>query len=60
MLTLFIDKNSLARMRFLLSMVTLENMCFEFLENVSLILVLKKISVAKGKLIFKIRVRAAK
>ena len=60
MLTLFIDKNSLARMRFLLSMVTLENMCLEFLENVSLILVLKKISVAKGKLIFKIRVQAAK
>jgi hypothetical protein len=50
----------LERMKFLHSMVILGNMYLEFLDNVTPILVSKKISAAKGKMIFKIRVQAVK
>ena len=54
---LLTGKNNLERTRFLHSTVILENMYSEFLENASLILIMKKISVAKGRQTFN---RAAK
>ena len=57
---LLTGKNNLERMKFLHSMVILGNMYLEFSDNVSPILVSKKISAAKGKMIFKIRVQAVK
>ena len=54
MLMLHIDKKLLGKMKFLLSMAISKNILSEFLENVFLLQIMKKVNIVKDNMIFKI------